>query len=108
MAALEHCQFRVRFAQRRRGRDDESRALTRSQHTLRNQALAGFDDTRLAEQITPGDLPYGGQPGGRRDTALHNPVSHSVDDLLHDRHHCLSVNSQFHELANSCQFCWQQ
>jgi hypothetical protein len=39
---------------------------------------------------------------------LTDPAQHCVDDLLYDRHHCLSVNSQFHEQANSCPFCCAQ
>jgi hypothetical protein len=36
------------------------------------------------------------------------PTDQCVDDLLYDRHQCLSIYSQFHEQENSCGFCRKQ
>ncbi|ANI55985.1 hypothetical protein PDR5_42550 [Pseudomonas sp. DR 5-09] len=71
---------------------------------MRHQALASLHDAGLAEQIAPCDLAHGGQTRRRRHLPLHDPLGQPVNNLLYDRHHCLSVNSQFHEHANSCPF----
>jgi hypothetical protein len=76
--------------------------MTGYQQTLGDQSLAGLDDTRLTEQIILCDLPHGGETRTWRYSPGTEPAIQRVNDLLDDRHLGLSIDSQVHEQANSC------
>jgi hypothetical protein len=79
------------------GADEKARTVTRRQQTLGDQALTSFVDTGLAKQVFPRQLPDGWQARPRLHRILSNPTDQRIDDLLHDRHKGLPVDSQLHE-----------
>ncbi|MNZ98734.1 hypothetical protein D3C78_1180330 [compost metagenome] len=80
-----------------RRRDKKCRTLTRGEHALGNHALIRLNNTGLAEQVIPGQLPDRRQTRSRLDATLANPAHEGVNDLLHHRHQRLAIDSQLHE-----------
>ncbi len=81
----------------RRWCDKKAGAMPGRQQALGNQALTRFIDAGLAEQVLPRQLAHGRQASPRLHRILSDPAGQRVDDLLHDRHQGLPVDSQLHE-----------
>jgi hypothetical protein len=77
--------------------DKEAGTMAGRQQALGDQAFARFIDAGLAEQVLPRQLADGWQSSPRLHRILSDPARQPVDNLLHDGHQGLSVDSQFHE-----------
>ncbi|MOA09830.1 hypothetical protein D3C78_1296850 [compost metagenome] len=77
--------------------DKKAGAMAGRQQALGDQAFTRLIDAGLAEQVLPRQLADGRQPSPRLHRILSDPAGQRVDDLLHDRHQGLSVDSQLHE-----------